>query len=98
MARKKNNTEQEPTLREQNGFEAESDLQNEAEITNVSEALQDAIKQIDSKLTEKKYRLRGLLLWGNIVYSTEQGIGTYLHDEEAEKLIEARPELKSLFY
>lgn len=98
MARKKQNIEQEPNLQEQVGFEAESDLQNEAETANVGEVLQDAIKQIDEQLSEKRYKLRGLLVWGNIVYSTEQGIGTYLHDEEAEKLLEIRPELKSLFY
>jgi hypothetical protein len=51
----------------------------------------------DAQPTPKKYRLKGLLVWGSVVYSSEPDSQFPITDEIAEKLLAIRPELIQLF-
>jgi len=52
-------------------------------------------KEIQPK--SQKYKLKGLLVWGSIVYSSEPDSQFPMTDEIAEKLLAIRPELIQLF-
>jgi hypothetical protein len=52
-------------------------------------------KEAQPKL--QKYKLKGLLVWGSIVYSGEPDSQFPMTDEIAEKLLAIRPELIQLF-
>jgi len=45
----------------------------------------------------QKYKLKGLLVWGSIVYSSEPNSQFQITDEIAEKLLAIKPELIQLF-
>ena len=60
-------------------------------------------KEIENEEAEqvelgRKHELRGLLVWGSLVYTTIKGspYGTFISDEDLELLIESKPELKQL--
>lgn len=62
---------------------------------------QDAIEQdaIEQDATgQRKHELKGLLVWGSIVYTTieNHSFGVYISDEDLELLVESKPELKQL--
>lgn len=52
----------------------------------------------ESEQQTRKHELRGLLVWGAIVYTTVENspYGTYISDEDLEQLVESKPELKQL--
>jgi len=52
-------------------------------------------KEAQPKL--QKYRLKGLLVWGSVVYSSEPDSQFPITDEIAEELLAIRPELIQLF-
>lgn len=51
-----------------------------------------------NETSTRKHELKGLLVWGSIVYTTKENseIGLYITDEELELLVESKPELKQL--
>lgn len=53
---------------------------------------------LQDEQTSRKHELRGLLVWGSIVYTTKENsdYGTYISDEDLEVLVESTPALKQL--
>jgi hypothetical protein len=71
----------------------EQESQQEEQI--VEQESQQEEKEAQPKL--QKYKLKGLLVWGSIVYSGEPDSQFPMTDEIAEKLLAIRPELIQLF-
>jgi hypothetical protein len=61
----------------------------------VEQESQQEEKEVQPKL--QKYKLKGLLVWGSIVYSSEPNSQFPITDEIAEKLLATKPELIQLF-